>query len=97
MKATKLGLALRRHPVPLALGGALLVAVVVFWRPLVSWFGGDAADHQASAPSAPEPDMTPSQPLPDQPVLPASTLPDPALSPPPIPACRAAGSCSPAR
>jgi membrane fusion protein, copper/silver efflux system len=80
MKATKLGLALRRHPVPLALGGALLVAVVVFWRPLVSWFGGDAADHQASAPSAPEPDMTPSQPLPDQPVLPASTLPDPALS-----------------
>ena len=82
MKATKLGLALRRHPVPLALGGALLAAAVVFWRPLVSWFGGDAADQQTSAPGvpAPQPDMTPPQPAPDQPVLPASTLPDGPLS-----------------
>ena len=83
MKAAEIVPALRRHPVPLALGGGLLVAAVVFWRPLVSWFGGDAADPQATpaqdAPT-PEPKAAPRPSAPDEPPLPSSALPDGALS-----------------
>jgi Cu(I)/Ag(I) efflux system membrane fusion protein len=84
MKTTEERSVLRRHAVPLALGGALVVAAAVFWRPLVSWFGGDAADHQAApaaSPPAPEPQAaTPSPATPEQPALPATTLPEGALS-----------------
>ncbi len=87
MKSAEIMPAMRRHPVPLALAGALLVAAGVFWRPLVSWFGGDATggdqaapapDHAAHGHEAPAPAAPPGAPA-DEPALPASTLPDRAL------------------
>ena len=85
MKAAEIMPTMRRHPVPLALAGAMLVGAGVFWRPLMSWFGGasggdqaaPAPDHTAHGQPAPAPAAPPA--AADEPALPVSTLPDRAL------------------